>query len=517
MPTIYLVGLAKAALHKDAWKLFEAGVAVEHSGLDDYLDRILRLCAEWFGATGASIFLRKGATDRFILTAQAGSDSNIPNHATITAGLGIAGTSIESGEPLLVSDRLRHPLLEGRVNTHQVNLKSSIVVPLLAANEGCIGVLNLSRNTAAQEFDQGDLKRVAALAQHISLAVSNARLFASLNESRRAEVAARSKLESVVQSLGVAVLVFDAKNRVTDSNRKAQEILGNASSDWRAALNQVSRELTSSLVEALAKTRVSAYVRARVHDQKQDRTWSIVCAPIPEGGTTAVLEETTQHEKRHREMARLARLAEIGQMTAAIAHEIRNPLTGIRSAAQIIVSSPEHAGEFGKMIEEEVLKLNDICEEFLEFSRPLQLHRKEFDVFEVAKKLGELHGEEFESKGVRLKLEIASETPTIYGDVHRLEQVLLNLMLNAVQACAPGGEVQITVRKGGFCVEDTGKGMQEADRQKLFTPFFTTKPHGTGLGLCNVRKIVDAHDGKLQVWSKPGVGSTFDVEIGGAA
>jgi len=59
--------------------------------------------------------------------------------------------------------------------------------------------------------------------------------------------------------------------------------------------------------------------------------------------------------------------------------------------------------------------------------------------------------------------------------------------------------------------------MQEADRQKLFTPFFTTKPHGTGLGLCNVRKIVDAHDGKLQVWSKPGVGSTFDVEIGGAA
>ncbi|HTQ08825.1 MAG TPA: ATP-binding protein [Fimbriimonadaceae bacterium] len=511
------MGLAKAALRKDAWKLFEAGVSVEDSDLDDYLDRILHLCVEWFGATGASIFLRDGASDRFMLAAQAGSDSNIPSYATITAGLGIAGMSIESGEPLLISDPLRHPLLAGRVNTHHVNLKSSIVVPLLAVGEGGIGVLNLSRNTAAQEFDRSDLKRVAALAQHISLAVSNARLFASLNESRKAEAAARSKLESVVQSLGVAVFVFDSRRRITDSNRKAHELLGTAQVRWQEALDQVSPELTVSLTDALGKAKSSSYVRARVSDQKQDRTWSVVCTPIPGGGTTAVIEETTQHERRHREMARLARLAEIGQMTAAIAHEIRNPLTGIRSAAQIIVSSPEHAAEFGGMIEEEVMKLNDICEEFLEFSRPLQLRRRDFDLYELARRLAERHCDEFAAKGVRLEVEIDGEKPTINADAVRLEQVMLNLMLNAMQACEPGGEVRVTVRKGGFSVTDTGKGMQEADLQKLFTPFFTTKPHGTGLGLCNVRKIVDAHEGKLQVRSKPNSGSVFDIEIGGAA
>jgi signal transduction histidine kinase len=216
-------------------------------------------------------------------------------------------------------------------------------------------------------------------------------------------------------------------------------------------------------------------------------------------------------------MSRLARLAEIGQMTAAIAHEIRNPLTGIRSAAQMIGTSPDLSAEFAGIIEEEVVKLNEICEEFLEFSRPLALKCRQLDLETAALRLTEHHRPEFESKGVRLKLEIVGEQPTIYADVLRLEQVMRNLVLNALQACNRGGEVRVLVRQGGFSVEDTGKGMQEADLQKLFTPFFTTKPNGTGLGLCNVRKIIDAHGGKLSVWSEPNIGSRFDVQFGSFA
>jgi two-component system sensor histidine kinase HydH len=229
----------------------------------------------------------------------------------------------------------------------------------------------------------------------------------------------------------------------------------------------------------------------------------------------AVIEETTQQELSNREMARLARLAEIGQMTAAIAHEIRNPLTGIRTAAQMIASAPEHGAEFAAIIEEEVLKLNDICEEFLEFSRPIELRRRTLDLREVANRLAVHHAGEFDAKCVRLKLEIESETPTIHGDALRIEQVMRNLMLNAMQACEPNGEVRVILRTGGFSVADTGKGMHEADLQKLFTPFFTTRPNGTGLGLCNVRKIVDAHGGKLTVTSEAGIGSRFDVFFGG--
>jgi signal transduction histidine kinase len=508
------VALAKAALQKDAWRLFETDLFDEASDLNTYLERILNHCVEWFGATGASAFLRQDQTDTFKFAAQAGSDSNIPSHATITPGAGIAGVSIQAGEPLLITDPSRHPLLHGRVNTQHVSLGSSIVMPLLAANEGCIGVINLSRGNVDKEFDTNDLERVSALAQHISLAVSNARLFASLNESRKLEAAARNKLEGVVQSLGVAVLVFDEKGRVTDSNRKAQEMLGRTGEPWQVALDQVSPELCRGLVEVLVRAKSSEYVRTRAYDRQQDRSWSLVCTPLPGGGATAVLEETTVQDQSHREMSRLARLAEIGQMTAAIAHEIRNPLTGIRSAAQMISSAPEHSTEFAGIIEQEVMKLNEICEEFLEFSRPLALRRRDVDIEELARNLAERHKDEFDAKGVRLRLEIESEKPTIYGDVLRLEQVMRNLLLNAFQACTRGGEVHMILRKTGFSVEDTGKGMQEADLEKLFTPFFTTRPNGTGLGLCNVRKIVDAHDGKISVWSQVGIGSRFDVYIG---
>lgn len=510
------MGLAKSALQKDAWKLFESGSSATDASLDTYLERILNQCVEWFGATGASAFLRQGTSKKFVLAAQAGSDSRIPRNATIRAGTGIAGLSIESGEPLLISDPLRHPLLKGRVNTHQVNLKSSIVMPLVAPSEGCIGVLNLSRSSDAHDFSVSDLQKVAALAQHISLAVSNARLFASLNEARKSESAARSKLEAVVHSLGVVVIVFNAKGRITDSNRKARELIGELAQDWQSAFDRVSPALTKSLSKCLAKARSCADGHGSAHDRKQDRSWTIICTPLPGGGATAVIEETTEQDRGHREMSRLARLAEIGQMTAAIAHEIRNPLTGIRSAAQMIENAPELAGEFAGIIEEEVVKLNAICEEFLEFSRPLTLRRREVDISDIALKLAQRHRSDFDAKGVHLKLEIAGEKPTIYADVLRLEQVMRNLVLNALQACEPGDEVRLALWSNGFSVEDTGKGMQEADLEKLFTPFFTTKPSGTGLGLCNVRKIIDAHGGELSVWSEPGKGSRFDVHFGGA-
>lgn len=507
------MGLAKSALERDAWKLFEATEGQGADGAAPDLALILERCVAWFGATGASVFLREGSSRRFRLAAQAGSDSNIPAGATLRAGSGIAGLSIESGEPLLIADPLHHPLLQGRVNTHQVSLGSSIVMPLIAPNEGCIGVVNLSRMAGGDDFDEGDLARVGALARQLSLAVSNARLFDSLASARHAEAQARGKLECVVQSLGVAVLVFDAKGRITEANPKARAMLGGG--PWQSALDAISPTITTALVEALTQARSRGYVQLRACDEALDRTWTIVCTPLDGevGGAAVVLEETTAQERDHREMARLARLAEIGQMTAAIAHEIRNPLTGIRSAAQMIAQAPEHAIEFAGIVDDEVGKLNSLCDQFLEFARPLALRRRELPLDSLARGVIDRLSEEFRAAGVHLDLEIEGERPTIYADALRLEQVIRNLLLNALQACRRGDRVQLFVRPEGFRVADTGKGMRDEEISKLFTPFFTTKPQGTGLGLPNVRKIVDAHGGKIGVWSQPGAGAHFDVAI----
>ncbi|MDH4387348.1 MAG: ATP-binding protein [Fimbriimonas sp.] len=212
-----------------------------------------------------------------------------------------------------------------------------------------------------------------------------------------------------------------------------------------------------------------------------------------------------------KEVSRVRRLAEIGQMTAAIAHEIKNPLTGIRSAAQLIVSMPDQAVELAQMVEEEAMKLSELCNQFLDFARPIEPNFGAVDLFVIATKLREIHQHEFLELSVELR--IIGDSNPILGDRHQVERVMQNLMLNALQATGSRGTVTIQILPRGFSVSDTGSGMDNETLSKLFQPFFTTKPKGTGLGLSNCQKIISAHGGVIVVDSKVGEGSSFRVQF----
>lgn len=212
-----------------------------------------------------------------------------------------------------------------------------------------------------------------------------------------------------------------------------------------------------------------------------------------------------------KELSRVKRLAEIGQMTAAIAHEIKNPLTGIRSAAQLIAHVPEQAEELAQMIEEEAMKLSELCNQFLEFAKPVEPNFGQVDLFRIATKLRDVHQHEFAEASVELV--ISGDSPEIVGDKFQIERVMQNLMLNALQATSNGGIVQIKIRPFEFTVTDTGSGMDSDTLGKLFQPFFTSKPKGTGLGLSNCQKIIAAHGGAIQVESEIGSGSSFRVQF----
>lgn len=214
------------------------------------------------------------------------------------------------------------------------------------------------------------------------------------------------------------------------------------------------------------------------------------------------------------EVSRLRRLAEIGQMTASIAHEIRNPLTGIRSAAQMIRQAPELAEEMAAMIEEEAIKLNGLCDEFLAFARPMEIQPAPLSLDVPVRRVVTLIEDQFKTAGVELRLEIDDKVPIITGDEPRIEQVCRNLLLNALQACSHGDVVTVRITKNGkLIVEDTGSGMTEEVKNKLFTPFLTTKTYGTGLGLSMLKKIIDAHQADLHVQSKQGTGTQFEIRF----
>ncbi|MBI1755927.1 MAG: GAF domain-containing protein [Fimbriimonas ginsengisoli] len=495
----------------DFWSLFDASWDLGKQGLEEALGKVLGHCADWFGASGASLFLRHEGSERYLLMAKTGLDARMPEDARVSPGEGIAGASIELGRPLLVSDPTQHPLLSHRRFRERPDLGSAIVLPLISPASGCIGVLNLSRPASAPEFGQAELERAEAVARHIALAVENARLFAKVRQTASEARILRDRLQEVLQCLAVAVVVVDDQELVTEANAEALRMLSDE------AEHPELTALLASLRDSLRAALSGQTIRRRYHDEKSDRSWSLVCAPMPGGGATAAIEEVSQHERAVREVARLSRLAEIGQMTAAVAHEIRNPLTGIRSAAQLVMQEPDQAVEFAEIIHTEACKLDELCDQFLDFARPLRVTRVPVDIGSLLKDVAGRLAPEFKKAGVKLNVRGSTDGHTVEGDQNKLEQVVRNLALNALQACHGKGNVTLVAEPHGFTVEDTGEGVPAAELDRLFTPFFTTRPKGTGLGLSNVRKIVDAHGGALSIRSEEGKGSVFEVSLGGRA
>lgn len=485
----------------ELWRLFDVAHAKGDGTLHGYLQKVLDGCAHLFGASGASVFIRDGDGSAYRLAARSGVDAKAPIGTLIKPGVGIAGACIESGHPLLVDDPLRHPLLKGKVGKKRQDVGSSIILPLVTPDRQCVGVINLSRGPELDPYTEDDLSAAAPLAKHAALAVSNALLLAEKDAAALEANEAKDKLQALFACLGSGIVSIDASGSPTDCNPEAEKL---GALDPDAPLHAA---LMSALREAAAGRRVERHFR----DEAAKRSFQIVCAPLSGGGATAALHEVTDFERTQQELARLRRLAEIGQMTAAIAHEIKNPLTGISSAAQMLCAYDGIAREFGSMIKEDADKLNDLCNSFLDFARPLSIREENVDVKELFAKVAGRHQAEALQRGVMVR--VSGDNLVLRGDAARLEQVAHNLVLNAIQACRPGDSVQIRVSERGFSVADTGQGMTPDQIGKLFTPFFTTKPNGTGLGLSNVRKIIDAHEGEIRVKSQAGQGTVFEVEF----
>lgn len=242
---------------------------------------------------------------------------------------------------------------------------------------------------------------------------------------------------------------------------------------------------------------------------------------------TAALEAEIQ-ERQRLEVAKLQaeRLAMVGTMAAQVAHEVRNPLGSITLNLDLIQKeilklaaeedhSPDEGRELVQEMREEIHRIQHVLEEYLQFARlpkpqlrPVALNKI------MAQKLDFMDGE-FERAHVKFHTHFDPAVGTVNADAELLWQATLNLIRNSLDAMPEGGELTVgTWREGGqvrLRVTDTGKGMTGEQQEKLFTPFFTTKPKGTGLGLALVQQITTEHGGHLECESAPGEGSTFTI------
>jgi signal transduction histidine kinase len=264
-------------------------------------------------------------------------------------------------------------------------------------------------------------------------------------------------------------------------------------------------------------------------------------APLPGesrhgAGAVVMIYDISRVKRLEQNVQRAHRLSSIGTMAAGMAHEIKNPLVSIKTFTQLLLNryhDEDFRQTFSDVVPNEVERIDTIVSQLLDFARPRPTRFDDHDIREVVAKVLRLVENQARKKDVELVVEMPDEPLDIRGDEQQLHQVFLNLVLNAVDAMGESRERRLTVsgeharmhlRRNGhvpmldvLCarvvIRDTGCGIAAEELDGIFTPFFTTKEFGTGLGLSVVHGIVTDHGGQIDVESVPGRGTTFTVSL----
>jgi signal transduction histidine kinase len=216
------------------------------------------------------------------------------------------------------------------------------------------------------------------------------------------------------------------------------------------------------------------------------------------------------------------KMASLGTLAAGIAHEIRNPMATINLNTQILLRDLKLDQEhqvYMLDIQKEVKKIERIISEILEFSKPKPAHLVETSINDVVQSVHEFIRVQLRKHGVQVHVELQDSLPPVLIDPAQVSQVLINLVINAMQAMPEGGDLTITTRRDpkkkrlDLRVIDTGVGIPPENIDKIFDPFFTNKPEGTGLGLAIARQLLEKNQATIQVESKVGKGTTFSLKF----
>ena len=219
-------------------------------------------------------------------------------------------------------------------------------------------------------------------------------------------------------------------------------------------------------------------------------------------------------------MRQTDRLAALGTLSAGLAHEIRNPLSAIKTFVQLLprkLSNPAFFDKFQTTVPRELNRINDLIESLLELARPPKLEFRMISVSDCLSQVEDLYRDKLEAANITLEIREKDSVPELWADREHLVRALSNIVVNGSEAMPHGGELTVTAEElaGGVLLRftDTGVGMDEATKDKIFNPFFTTKDTGTGLGLAMTHKIIQEHGGDIKVDSLVGKGTTFSLRF----
>ena len=341
--------------------------------------------------------------------------------------------------------------------------------------------------------------------------------------SRRAFLESKALSEEILSSLPEAIIMLGMQGEVNSINDFAKEMFGLKSSiDKLEDLPYLFQdayfkaENNEFMIDELTESHLS-------NGESLPVSFSSSCIITDDEvkiGYLFIVRDMREIRKLQDALQRREKLVAIGNLAAGVAHEIRNPLSSIKGYAMYFKTyfkDDSDEAQAAQIMVQEVDRLNRVITELIGLSSPSAVELGEISLYVVCEQIQQLLRHDFEQKGIAFSLALDNNLPALFADADRLQQVFLNVSLNAVQAMPKGGKFSIHAKyiedKEQVCIEfiDTGEGISAENLRKIFDPYFTTKGDGTGLGLCVVQKVIEAHAGTIRVYNN--ISSGVVVEI----
>jgi PAS domain S-box-containing protein len=411
-------------------------------------------------------------------------------------------------------------------------------VPCIA-KEGTIAILAMGRRDSAEPLSSEDTALLAAVAGQVATALENGRLYSQLHAKAAELDRLRDFSENVLQSLDNGLVVSDPDGRILWWNRALEKLYGvPATSALGRRLADVFDTRFVEAVTAALRDQPEGAILSRIplvtHRAPDDRLLlNVTIAPLRQHcdgeldvtGSVLILEDITARVELEKQLQVSEKMASIGLLAAGVAHEVNTPLTGIASFTQMLLEGADPADQRTKLlekIERQTFRAAKIVNGLLHLSRqgaPGANERGPVDLNAVISDVLGLLEHQLEAGKVKVRRDLTTVSPVVDGVEHKLQQVFLNMFLNARDAMPPGGWLSIATRlEGGQAiveVADTGSGIASEHLARIYDPFFTTKSigQGTGLGLSIAYGIVREHDGTMHVESHVGQGTRFTLAL----
>jgi two-component system NtrC family sensor kinase len=430
-------------------------------------------------------------------------------------------------------------------NTHQVPRETPAAQQAIArldlnyyipcrAQQNTVAVLGFGKTAEGDFLSSEDVELLQSLAGYIAIAIQNARLYASLEQKVAQYERLKDFNENIVESINVGVMAVDLEDRIESWNSQMEVMY--ALPRWQALTRPLREVFPAEFVEEFYRVRQSSgihnlYKFRMITPAGETRMVNVAIAPLVTKkfnviGRLIIMDDITERVELEAQLTQADKLSSIGLLAAGVAHEVNTPLAVISSYAQMLSKQlqgdPQRSGLLEK-ITRQTFRASEIVNNLLNFSRTSGTEFSDVQVNKIIIDTLALLEHQFKTSKITVQDDLADRLPDIQGNPGRLQQVFLNLFLNAKDAMPDGGVLRISTSNGegvSVTVSDTGSGIAQEHIHRIYDPFFTTKnvtgegpSRGTGLGLSVTYGIIQEHAGKIRVESRPGEGTTFYLDF----